>query len=58
MKPLTGCFGKNHIDGVMRSIMGNSVDFMQGRHEWHGISPSDDQLEKALTQLAITLGDY
>jgi transketolase len=38
--------------------MGHGVDFMQGSHEWHGIAPSDVQLEKALTQLPVTLGDY
>jgi transketolase len=38
--------------------MGHGVDFMQGSHEWHGIAPSDEQLEKALTQLPVTLGDY
>ncbi len=43
---------------LMRTIMGHGVDFMQGSHEWHGIAPSDEQLEKALTQLPVTLGDY
>ncbi len=43
---------------LMRTIMGHGVDFMQGSHEWHGIAPSDVQLEKALTQLPVTLGDY
>lgn len=43
---------------LMTTIMGKGVDFMEGTHEWHGIAPSDEQLEKALTQLPVTLGDY
>ncbi|MDX5327099.1 MAG: transketolase [Bacteroidota bacterium] len=43
---------------VMRTEMGAGVDFMEGTHEWHGIAPSDEQLEKALAQLPETLGDY
>jgi transketolase len=43
---------------LMRTIMGKGVDFMEGTHEWHGIAPNDDQLQKALQQLPETLGDY
>ncbi len=43
---------------LMRTEMGQGVDFMVGSHEWHGIAPSDAQLEKALAQLEETLGDY
>ena len=43
---------------VMHTDMGYGVDFMQGTHEWHGIAPSDEQLESALSQLEETLGDY
>lgn len=43
---------------VMHTDMGAGVDFMAGTHEWHGIAPSDEQLEKALGQLEETLGDY
>ncbi len=43
---------------IMKTEMGKGVDFMEGSHEWHGIAPSNDQLEKALTQLPETLGDY
>ncbi len=43
---------------LMHTEMGHGVDFMIGTHEWHGISPSDEQLEKALGQLEVTLGDY
>jgi transketolase len=43
---------------LMHTEMGKGVDFMEGTHEWHGIAPSDAQLEKALEQLSETLGDY
>lgn len=43
---------------LMRTEMGQGVDFMVGSHEWHGIAPNDAQLEKALAQLEETLGDY
>jgi transketolase len=43
---------------LMKTAMGAGVDFMQGSHEWHGIAPNDDQLQKALAQLPETLGDY
>ena len=43
---------------MMHTIMGKGVDFMEGHHEWHGIAPNDDQLQKALAQLPETLGDY
>jgi transketolase len=43
---------------LMKTVMGNGVDFMKGTHEWHGIAPNDEQLKKALEQLPETLGDY
>jgi len=43
---------------MMTTSMGSGVDFMEGTHEWHGIAPSDEQLENALAQLPETLGDY
>lgn len=43
---------------LMKTEMGHGVDFMQGSHEWHGIAPNDEQLQKALAQLPVTLGDY
>lgn len=43
---------------IMKTAMGSGVDFMEGTHEWHGIAPNDEQLEKALAQLPETLGDY
>ncbi len=43
---------------LMRTEMGRGVDFMEGSHKWHGIAPSDEQLQAALKQLPETLGDY
>ncbi len=43
---------------LMKTEMGQGVDFMMGSHKWHGIPPSDEQLAQALEQLEETLGDY
>jgi transketolase len=43
---------------LMRTRMGCGVDFMEDDHRWHGVAPSDEQLERALAQLPETLGDF
>lgn len=43
---------------LMKTEMGQGIDFMMGTHKWHGSAPNDEQLEKALSQLPETLGDY
>ena len=44
---------------IMKTEMGQGVDFMMGTHAWHGKAPNDDQLSKALAQLPETqYGDY
>jgi transketolase len=43
---------------LMKTEMGNGVDFMMGSHAWHGIAPNDEQLASALSQNNETLGDY
>ena len=44
---------------LMYTVMGKGISFMEGTHEWHGIAPSDKQLEEALAQLPVTsFGDY
>jgi transketolase len=43
---------------LMKTEMGQGVDFMMGTHKWHGVAPNDEQLEDALSQLEETLGDY
>jgi transketolase len=43
---------------IMKTEMGNGVDFMMGTHKWHGSAPNDEQLNKALAQNLETIGDY
>ncbi|MGE0088889.1 MAG: transketolase [Bacteroidales bacterium] len=43
---------------LMKTEMGMGVDFMMGTHKWHGSAPNDEQLQKALSQLQETLGDF
>ena len=43
---------------LMRTEMGQGVDYMMGSHKWHGVAPNDEQLADALDQLEETLGDY
>ncbi|MDA7803289.1 transketolase [Crocinitomix sp.] len=43
---------------IMKTIMGQGVDFMMHTHKWHGSPPSAEQCENALSQLEETLGDY
>ena len=43
---------------LMKTEMGNGVDFMMHSHKWHGIAPNDEQLATALAQNQATLGDY
>ncbi len=51
--------GKGQPIGIlMHTVMGKGVDFMENDHSWHGVAPNDEQLQKALGQLAETLGDY
>ena len=43
---------------LMKTEMGQGVDFMMGTHKWHGVAPNDEQLENALAQLPETIGDF
>ena len=43
---------------LLKTIMGNGVDFMMHTHAWHGKAPNDEQLKIALDQNPVTLGDY
>ena len=43
---------------IMKTEMGQGVDFMMGTHKWHGSAPNDQQLESALNQLFESIGDY
>ena len=43
---------------IMKTEMGNGVNYMMGSHKWHGVAPNDEQLEVALNQNPETMGDY
>ena len=43
---------------LLKTMMGNGVDFMMHTHAWHGKAPNDEQLEVALLQNKETIGDY
>ena len=43
---------------LMKTEMGQGVDYMMGTHKWHGTFPNDEQLAKALAQQEETIGDY
>ena len=43
---------------IMKTEMGQGVDYMMGTHKWHGSAPNAEQLKSALNQLEETLGDY
>jgi transketolase len=44
---------------IMKTEMGQGVDFMMGSHAWHGKAPNAEQFDNAMAQLPVTvLGDY
>ncbi|MDA9107624.1 transketolase [Flavobacteriaceae bacterium] len=43
---------------LLKTVMGNGVDFMMHTHAWHGKAPNDEQLASGLAQNKETLGDY
>ena len=43
---------------LLKTVMGNGVDFMMHTHAWHGKAPNDEQLAIGLTQNLETIGDY
>tara|TARA_B100001027_G_scaffold21247_1_gene12512 strand:+ start:442 stop:1278 length:837 start_codon:yes stop_codon:yes gene_type:complete len=52
------CFNGSPIVVIMKTEMGNGVDFMMGTHKWHGVAPNDDELKIALDQNPESIGDY
>lgn len=46
------------VMNLMRTVMGNGVDFMMGHHKWHGVAPNEEEFKKAMSQLEETLGDF
>ncbi len=43
---------------LLKTVMGNGVDFMMHTHAWHGKAPNDEQLATGLSQNPETVGDY
>ena len=43
---------------LLKTVMGNGVDFMMHTHAWHGKAPNDEQLAIGLAQNPETLEDY
>lgn len=43
---------------LLKTVMGNGVDFMMHTHAWHGKAPNDEQLAIGLAQNTETIGDY
>ena len=43
---------------LLKTVMGNGIDFMMHTHAWHGKAPNDEQLAEGLRQNPETLGDY
>ena len=52
------CFNYKPVVIIMKTIMGNGVNYMMGTHKWHGVAPNDQELEIALNQNPETLNDY
>lgn len=57
-KAHTLCGNGKPVVIIMKTEMGQGVDFMMGSHKWHGVAPNPEQLANALGQLEETLGDY
>ena len=49
---------KKPIVILLKTVMGNGIDFMMHTHKWHGKAPNDEQLAEGLRQNPETLGDY
>ena len=58
LKAQSSCGEGKPVVIIMKTEMGQGVDFMVGSHKWHGAAPNPEQLESALAQLEETLGDY
>ena len=36
---------------IFHTIMGKGVSFIEGKYEWHGVAPSDEQMQQALKEI-------
>lgn len=39
---------------IAKTVKGKGVSFMEGKYEYHGVPPTDDELERALKELGVT----
>lgn len=39
---------------IARTVKGKGVSFMEGKYEYHGVPPTDDELARALKELGVT----
>lgn len=58
LKAQSACGEGKPVVIIMKTEMGQGVDFMVGSHKWHGVAPNPTQLESCLSQIPETLGDY
>lgn len=58
LKAQSACGEGKPVVIIMKTEMGQGVDFMVGSHKWHGVAPNPEQLASALSQLPETLGDF
>jgi len=54
----SACGKQQPVVILMKTVMGQGVDFMMHTHAWHGVAPNAEQTQNALAQLEETLGDY
>jgi transketolase len=45
--------GSGPVALVARTVKGKGVSFMEGRCEWHGKAPDDDELARALAEVGL-----
>lgn len=58
LKAQSACGEGKPVVIIMKTEMGQGVDYMVGTHKWHGSAPNQEQLASALSQLEETLGDF
>jgi transketolase len=52
IQALSGSRGNQPLAVIANTIKGKGVSFMEGKAEWHGIAPDDEQFDKALIELS------
>jgi len=39
---------------IAKTVKGKGVSFMEGKYEYHGVAPTDEELERALKELGVS----